>query len=108
MKIRASLALCALAVLCGCQTDNPNDYAQIGYGPRWKDPLVRGCETQARYQFAVAKHTFLSRLRLRFASAASMRARHDPAAFRHRSYRGCCASCAERVAFHALPLYQRR
>ncbi|MGX5803365.1 hypothetical protein ACWGS9_19215 [Bradyrhizobium sp. Arg314] len=41
------LALCAGAALSGCQTDNPNDYVQIGYGPSF-DVAHAQCDMQKR------------------------------------------------------------
>ncbi|MER9302919.1 hypothetical protein [Mesorhizobium sp. M0496] len=36
MKIKAFMALGAVAALCGCQTSNQADYMQIGYGPSFE------------------------------------------------------------------------
>jgi hypothetical protein len=56
MKIRGALALGALAALCGCQTDNPNDYTQIGYGPSFevahaKCDMVKGSVDRGYFAF---------------------------------------------------------
>lgn len=45
MKIRRSLALCAIAALYGCQTSNQADYIQIGYGPSFEVAHAQ-CEMQ--------------------------------------------------------------
>ncbi len=47
MRVRVLLALCAGAALYGCQTDNPNDYVQIGYGPSF-DVAHAQCDMQKR------------------------------------------------------------
>jgi hypothetical protein len=45
MRVKALMALCATAALCGCQTSNQADYVQIGYGPSF-DVAHAQCEMQ--------------------------------------------------------------
>lgn len=45
MRVKALMALCASAALCGCQTSNQADYVQIGYGPSF-DVAHAQCEMQ--------------------------------------------------------------
>lgn len=47
MRVKAFLALCASAALCGCQTSNQADYVQIGFGPSF-DVAHAQCELQKR------------------------------------------------------------
>lgn len=45
MRVKALMALCATAAMCGCQTSNQADYVQIGYGPSF-DVAHAQCEMQ--------------------------------------------------------------
>ncbi|TPI29760.1 hypothetical protein FJW07_30080 [Mesorhizobium sp. B3-1-9] len=47
MRVKVLMALCASAVLCGCQTSNQADYVQIGFGPSF-DVAHAQCELQKR------------------------------------------------------------
>ncbi|TGQ79345.1 hypothetical protein EN850_20875 [Mesorhizobium sp. M8A.F.Ca.ET.207.01.1.1] len=47
MNSKVLMALGVVAALCGCQTSNQADYAQIGYGPSFEVAHAQ-CEMQSR------------------------------------------------------------